>query len=472
MISENNQDVEYRLLKALRGGIPVFVNMTDNTAIEEFRNRYGNQDLFISTWSSADPDLSAPRKHSLRFHFVAGDVEKVRRSALEGHSYITEYSGVPDEYVEIRYNGGGEIRNNVDPGAGINVNQTGADDANRAGENNPAGPNMRENGHFYAKTCQEGDDDVHIGGRANGRRSSDDKGSGADENANRQQKKVDINAVAGPKSDCNNLRQNSPDTVHGKNSFRGSNNAGEDASTAEIVILIHPIVFGGQSTAPTLAINYLLARQMVDDGLSNVDFDGYVRDSYFSLPNSIHSATGRFVIPLTFKELLYLDGNRIAELSIRPRPDDSMIMSRRAPEAVEWFDEIHAEFEKKRRRQNELRRLVLKDGWEIPPCIRRLLWLDADESTILEACRIISGTFSFLGSNEAEIRYHIQRLARRNAINGFNEHQRLKAIVTFGVENPMLADCQQPLLYRYCPGRCFVADLIEEYEKPYLFEQV
>jgi hypothetical protein len=240
-----------------------------------------------------------------------------------------------------------------------------------------------------------------------------------------------------------------------------------------ISLIVPPIVFGGCLTPLMPATNFKLARQMVKDGIKNIDIDVYQRDSFIPLPNSINSATYRFVISLVMKELLYMDANRIVELSKQPRPQDSMIIPQRIPEAVEWFAEVHTEFEKEQHRQNELRKLVLTNGWQIPPCIRRLTWADLDRNTALEACRLISGTYSFLGSQKEEIQYHILRLAKRNAIEGLREYQKLRAIMTFGVENPTLAECQHPLMSRFCPaGGCFMTELIEEYEKPYLFEQV
>jgi hypothetical protein len=218
------------------------------------------------------------------------------------------------------------------------------------------------------------------------------------------------------------------------------------------------------------AINYYLAGQMVHEGLKNIEIDSYIRDSYIPLTNSINSVTNRFVIRLTWKELIYLNGNRIIDLSKQPRPDDLMITQQEVP-GVEWFVEVHADFEKELLRQDELQKLILKNGWQIPPCIRRLTWADLDINSAIEACRLISGTYSFLGSHEEEIRYHILRLAKRNSITGFQEYQKLKNIVTFGVENPTLAECRHPLLSRFCPaGGCFIAELIEEYEKPLLFE--
>jgi len=256
--------------------------------------------------------------------------------------------------------------------------------------------------------------------------------------------------------------------------FNGGASSSEDykeGSTAtEIVILIHPIIFGELPTPLMPAINYYLAREMVKDGIKNIDIDVYQRDSFVPLPNSINSATGRFVIPLAMKELMYLDENGIAELSKQPKPDDLMITLQEVPAAVEWFAEVHADFEKKLLRQDELQKLILKNGWQIPPCIRHLTWADLDKSTAFEACRLIAGIFSFLGSHEEEIRYSVLRLSRRNSITSFKEYQKLKNIVTFGHENPMLAECQHPLMARFCPaGGCFIKELLEEYEKPLLF---
>jgi len=256
--------------------------------------------------------------------------------------------------------------------------------------------------------------------------------------------------------------------------FNGSENNSEDSKdgsyVAEIVLLIPPIVFAGLPTPLMPSINCYLSRQMVENGLTNIEIDSYVRDSYIPLPNSISNSASRSVY-LTPKELLYMDGPRIAELSKQPRPDDLMIHPQHVPEVGEWFEEIFVEFEKKLLRQDELQKLILKNGWQIFPCIRRLTWADLDKSTAFEACRLIAGIFSFLGSHEDEIRYHIMHLARRNSITGFTEYQKLKNIITFGVENPMLVECQHPLMSRFCPaGGCFIKELIEEYEKPYLFE--
>ena len=71
-------------------------------------------------------------------------------------------------------------------------------------------------------------------------------------------------------------------------------------------------------------------------------------------------------------------------------------------------------------------------------------------------------------ASPVEIRHLIHFVDRRNPIKN---HQKLNSIITFAVENPWFVGCQHPLLKQFCPaGKCFISDLIEEYEKPYLFE--
>jgi len=129
--------------------------------------------------------------------------------------------------------------------------------------------------------------------------------------------------------------------------------------------------------------------------------------------------------------------------------------------------EIHAEFEEKLLRQNELQKLMLQKGWEIPPCIRRLQQLCLYDNIRLEAYRVLSQFYSWIGAGPDEIRHLINFMDRRNPIRNY---QKTNAIITFAVENPWFVGCQHFLLEQFCPaGKCFMAELIEEYEKPYLF---
>lgn len=216
------------------------------------------------------------------------------------------------------------------------------------------------------------------------------------------------------------------------------------------------------------ALNYHLARQIADDGIQNIDIDVYQKDHYIPLINSINSTSGNFIVSLTPKELLYLDGKGIIELSKQPRPDDLTIEPSVIPESVEWYYETHAEFEKKVLRQDELQKLIKDQGWEIPPCIRRWLRLCLYDNVRLEVYRIISQFLSWIGASESEIRHQIQNIDSRNPIDNY---LKLNAIISFGVDNGWFVGCQHPLLQKFCPGYCFISHALKEYQQPRLFEK-
>ncbi|MBW1791655.1 MAG: hypothetical protein JRJ14_05200 [Deltaproteobacteria bacterium] len=165
-----------------------------------------------------------------------------------------------------------------------------------------------------------------------------------------------------------------------------------------------------------------------------------------------------------------MDAKAIIELSKQLKPEDSMITPRKVPEAVEWFAEISSEVQKQYEKQEQLRNMMLRNGWEIPPCLYHLQRLCLYPNVRLEAYRIIAGFYSWIGASSAHIWYEVKNCDQRNPINDF---QKLKAIISFAVENPGFFGCEHPLLKQFCPaGKCFMAELINEYDNPCLFEQV
>ena len=135
-----------------------------------------------------------------------------------------------------------------------------------------------------------------------------------------------------------------------------------------------------------------------------------------------------------------------------------MIIPKMVPEAIEWFACRHEEFAKKQKSQNRLLELILKDGWQIPPCIRRLQTLCLYDSIRLEAYRIIAQFYSWIKASVNEIWQQVQNSDHRNPINNYSK---LNAIIKFAIENPSFAGCGHKLLKRFCPvGKCFIDELI------------
>jgi hypothetical protein len=238
------------------------------------------------------------------------------------------------------------------------------------------------------------------------------------------------------------------------------------AAPAEIVILVPPSVFGARPTPHALTINYDLARRMSADGLQ-VDVDAYQKEQQFVwLPNTFITDAGGHAVVIKADELLNLSAKAVSVLSVGPRDDDSFAACRPVPEATEWFAETLAEKEKQARQQSQLRDKLL-GRWVVPPCVRRLDWAEMSEDSALEACRIISACYRFLGAGPDEVWYHIHRVSKRH---GLLEGARLRAIVTFGGENPAFLGCEHPLLRQFCPaGGCVMKELMNEIKNPRLF---
>lgn len=434
MNTRNIDNARYRLMKGGECGESKFVDITNDRGIETVRNQHGNYDLLISTGYYTDSDPSAPRIYPLRVHIACRDLEQARISTLEACYYFNEWLNIPLDCLEIILTSVGDIVGHAAVGS------------------NYAGKHSLQAGHIIGRSGGDrGGQDKDIGSHCAG---ENDK-TGKNGRNNRGL------ASTGRQGDG----KGSIYIAGGSSNTTGTGVTGT-AAAAEMIITVHPVVFGGQPTPLMPALNYHLARQAAEAGASSIDIDVYQRDSFIPLPNSIRGS--RHVIDLTMKELLHLDASGISELAKHPRPEDSLVMPRFTPEAAEWFAATCSEFEKKQRQQDKLRKLILQKGWQIPPCIKRLPWADLAKDAALEACRVISGAYSFLGSREDEIWYHILRLARRNAVH---DQQRLRAIVTFAVENKMFMGCEHPLLKRFCSaGKCFLAELLQEREEPYLFE--
>jgi len=236
----------------------------------------------------------------------------------------------------------------------------------------------------------------------------------------------------------------------------------------EIVLLIPPAIFDGQATEVMSVINYHLCRQVIKGGVRNIDMDVYQRDHFFRLSNSINMKTSRYAVTLEFKELLYLDSSRITQLACKPRDEDSLIIPQKIPEVLKWFSEIRSQIENMKKMEAQLLKRMLETGWQVPPCVKRLQKLSLYDNVRLEAYRIMSQFYSWIKASPAQIWHQIQESDRRNPIN---DYQKMKAIVTFAIENPTFAECEHPLLQRFCAGdKCFMAGLKNEYEIPCLFE--
>ena len=448
MSATNRQNEEYLMYKTAMGGKSGFIKAGDKDAMQALRNKYGNTDIFVSVCSYEAPDISAPRTYPLYFKIASDDLEKTRISTLEACYYLSENFSIPDDCIEVIYTGGGA--------AAPRHNETGVN----------APENSRDRRHTPGNTGQVGGDSSRASEYCRSGQFARHSRTNA---AGKLAEGIHMSHYTGDSSaDICRVETGENGSESSYNSRHTGNGAGD--GTAEMVISIPPVVFGGKPTPLMSRLNYDLARRLVKDRIRHINIDCYEKDHFLPLPNSKISATGRHVIPLSLKELMYLAITNIIELSKQPRPEDSMIMPRLIPEAAEWFAEELKEAEKKQQQQDHLQSLVLEKGWQITPCIRQLTWMDLSKEQAFEACRILSQFYSWIKAGPDEIWHHLQRIDRRNCIGNY---LRLKAIIAFALENPGFAGCQHLLLKQFCPaGKCFIKELIDEYEKPYLFNDI
>jgi len=266
----------------------------------------------------------------------------------------------------------------------------------------------------------------------------------------------------------NIIYNNGGNNITTNNKSNVANSVMDDATAAEIILSIPPVVFDGHPTSLIQRINYQLVRKMTNDGIENIDVDVYQKDYMVNLSNSFNSLTNNYNIPLQLKELIHMSEEQIFKLAKKSRYEDSYIMLKKISEAADRFKQLYTQAEKEYKKQQKLLELMLKNGWQIPPCIRSLLWVNSGQKVGLEACRIMAQFYSFIKASENEIWHHIETWAHRNA---YKNYQKLKGIIAFASENPQFAGCEDKLLQHFCPaGKCFMAELINRYEKPSLFE--
>ncbi len=65
--------------------------------------------------------------------------------------------------------------------------------------------------------------------------------------------------------------------------------------------------------------------------------DIYEHDYQINLPNSIVDTIGLYIIPLTFKELTFLNNEQLEEISKKPCSDDTYAKVECNPSAENWL---------------------------------------------------------------------------------------------------------------------------------------
>jgi len=91
----------YRAVQSKRHRRPIYVDLTDEQAVENVRDQLGNHDLTVSVCDVQAPDSPAERIYPLYSVVSAADLELARISAAEMCCYLLERLNVPEESLEL-----------------------------------------------------------------------------------------------------------------------------------------------------------------------------------------------------------------------------------------------------------------------------------------------------------------------------------------------------------------------------------
>jgi hypothetical protein len=398
MSTTDKQNTLYLRIKSWKSGKDCFIEADNSEQLQAVREQTGNVDLYCSSCYYTHPDASAQRVYGLYFAVKASRLEPVRISTIEAIYYLSENFVIPEDCIEVIYNGGGQVETIGTDNKGYNSDVDGSID---------------NDGYLDGASGIAGNDEY-----INGTTNTDD-------------------------------------------------NTKDIGPAAEIIIFIKPFIFGRQPSPIVPTLNYRLARRLCEDGIRNINIDVYEKNHFLPLLNCKSTVTGRYFVHLSLKELIFLDATGLRNLAKTPRAEDSLITACHSGEAAEWFAEEIKEIEQKQQQKEKLRALILLYGWQIPACIWRLQRLCLYNNKRLETYRAVSQFYALIGAGKQEICRQIAEMDQRNPIH---DYQKLNAIVSFAFENSQFVGCEHPLLKQFCPaGKCFMAELIDEYEKPYLF---
>lgn len=426
-----------------------FLSIGDEEALLSCRKQHKNTDLFQAVGTYASPDMSSEPIYPLFFRIEADSLESVRESDLRVGYYMEEIAGIPLDFIEFIYSG------SAVGGPGVTTGSAGDPSDRAADPAGPAGDGDGRDGHDRGAANPDGlggienRDSVHSRAGGAGNTHDDDANSGSRDGENQHS--------------INGLTDGSP-TKPRRNEVSGT-----IPQSIEMIVMIPAVVFGKYSGMSIPFINFELARKMIKAGIPNIDTDVYQRNNFIRMSNSLNSSTGRYVISLTFDEIMSLTPERLDILTESPRPEASMIVSRPVSQSVKWFHGLHHEAEKEGKRQQRLLQMVLSRGWEMPPCIGRLKRSKAGSTSIrFESGRILAWWFAWIRASPSQIHYELNRITRGFA-NQSEQHKFL-SILSLSIENPRFAGCYHPLLRKHCPTeKCYMADLVRECEQPYLF---
>ncbi len=228
-------------------------------------------------------------------------------------------------------------------------------------------------------------------------------------------------------------------------------------------VLLPLTVFGDPDEPNLMTIWHQLAQRLAKENLPHLDLGIYQASRVLRLPNSIHSQTGLYKIPLEYKALKDWGIDYVRETAKVPASEESLAIDEESPKAVAWLNEA---IEWNRRRtilapEHRQSPTGFTSGWRIPPCIEALESAVIPDNMRHRTYFVLARFYAWIGMHPDEI---IRRLGTIDARHPIKDGKDYIPRTAQGVlKKPGFIGCHEPILERYCrPEKCFRVDYLIE----------
>jgi hypothetical protein len=202
-----------------------------------------------------------------------------------------------------------------------------------------------------------------------------------------------------------------------------------------------------------------MAIRAIDIGIKNIDVSVYNHRRILRYPNSIHSKSGLYKIPLSYETLRDVSVEGIMEIAKQPQPQDYLTEPILCSKTAQWF-RLAVSMLKNQSSNQDLKCKTDKrfpKGWRTLVCIKNMQESVLPDGVRHEAYMVLARYYAYLNMHHDEIKERLELIDARNPVNDNNCIER---IVSFAVFHPGFAGCEHSIFKKYCNAdNCFYAKL-------------
>lgn len=220
-------------------------------------------------------------------------------------------------------------------------------------------------------------------------------------------------------------------------------------------VIVPVEVFCSRYSRQTLSLLKIMAQRAQAIGILHLDTGVYTAKRILRLPNSKHSISQLYKIPLMFKELRDVGMEGILNLARYPRPDDSYVHLIKNDSAMAWFENAVRIIENKGAGYHisPVPNNTFRNGWRKPPCIRSIEKAIVPEGMRHTIYYELSRYYAWIGMHPDGI---IEQIEEINARHPIEDPEYISRTVMSGCQKPGFAGCDNVVLRGYCDKRtCF-----------------